>query len=112
VSVGNLARNDRVSLILVDYPNRQRLKILGHIRVVDAGEDPELVKRVEMPTYRARVERVMLISLEAFDWNCPQHITPRFTAAEVERAAEPLRARIARLEARLRELGIAVPSSA
>lgn len=110
VSVGNLARNDRVSLILVDYPNRQRLKILGHIRVVDADEDPELVKRVEMPTYRARVERLMLISLEAFDWNCPQHITPRFSAAEVERATEPLRARIARLEARLRELGMAVPS--
>jgi hypothetical protein len=111
LSVGNLARNDRVSLILVDYPNRQRLKVLGHIRVVDAGDDPELVKRVEMPTYRARVERVMLVSLEAFDWNCPQHITPRFTAAEVDKATEPLRARIAQLEARLRELRVARPSN-
>jgi len=107
VSVGNLARNDRASVILVDYPNRQRLKILGHIRLVDADDDPELVKRVEMPTYRARVERVMLISLEAFDWNCPQHITPRFTAAEVDKATQPLRARIAHLEARLRELDVA-----
>ena len=91
VSVGNLMRNDRACLILVDYPNRRRLKILGHVRAIEADEDPGLVKRVELPAYRARVERAMLISLEAFDWNCPQHITPRFTAAEMQARLEAMR---------------------
>lgn len=106
VSVGNLARNDRVALILMDYPKRQRLKVLGRMRSVDVAElDPEMLKRVEIPTYRARVERVMLIDIEAFDWNCPQHITPRFTQAEVDAAVQPLKQRIAQLEARLHEPG-------
>lgn len=110
VSVGNLVRNDRVALILMDYPKRLRLKILGRVRSVGIVEcDPEILKRVELPTYRARVERVMLIDVEAFDWNCPQHITPRFTQAEVELAVNPLKERIAQLEARLHELGAEVP---
>jgi predicted pyridoxine 5'-phosphate oxidase superfamily flavin-nucleotide-binding protein len=108
VSVGNLARNDRVALILMDYPRRQRLKVLGRMRSVDVSElDPEMLQRVEMPTYRARVERVMLIDVEAFDWNCPQHITPRFTQADVDGVLQPLRQKIADLEAQLRELGVA-----
>ncbi len=110
VSVGNLARNDRVALILMDYAQRQRLKVLGRMRSVDVAElDPEMLKRVEMPTYRARVERVMLIDVEAFDWNCPQHITPRFTQAEMDAAVQPLQQRIARLEELLHELGAEVP---
>ena len=110
VSVGNLARNDRVALILMDYPRRQRLKVLGRMRSADVAElDPEMLKRVEMPTYRARIERVMLIDVEAFDWNCPQHITPRFTQAEVGAAVQPLKQRIAQLEARLRDLGAEAP---
>lgn len=109
VSVGNLSRNDRVALILVDYPKRQRLKVLGRMRSIDVAQvDAQMLKRVEMPTYRARVERVMLIDVEAFDWNCPQHITPRFTQAEVDAAVRPLKERIARLEARLRERGAEV----
>jgi predicted pyridoxine 5'-phosphate oxidase superfamily flavin-nucleotide-binding protein len=83
ISVGNVATNDRVSLILMDYPNRRRLKILGHTRVADAREVPpaELAK-VELPDYRARIERVVYIDVVAFDWNCPQHITPRYTETE------------------------------
>lgn len=109
VSVGNLAHNDRVALILMDYARRQRLKVLGRMRGVDVADlDPELLKRVEIATYRARVERVMLIDVEAFDWNCPQHITPRFTQAEVDAAVQPLKQRIAQLEARLHELGAKV----
>ncbi|MGQ0526172.1 MAG: pyridoxamine 5'-phosphate oxidase family protein [Betaproteobacteria bacterium] len=105
MSVGNLARNDRVALILMDYPRRQRLKVLGRMRSADVAElDPGLLQRVEMPTYRARIERVMLIDVEAFDWNCPQHITPRFTQADVDGVVQPLEQRIAHLEARLREL--------
>ena len=103
VTVGNVAKNDRVALILMDYANRRRLKILGHMRGVDAAQaDPELLHSVEAADYRARVERIMLIEVEAFDWNCPQHITPRYTEAEVAEQTAPLRARIAELERRLR----------
>ena len=101
VSVGNLGGDDRVSLILVDYPNRRRLKILGRARVVEPDREPETVARLEVPGYRAKVERGILVAVEAFDWNCPQHINPRYTAAEVAEAVAPLRARIAELEAAL-----------
>ena len=84
VSVGNAAQNDRVALFLMDYANRLRLKVLGRLQVHDLGDaPPELVFEVELPGYRARIERVIVIRVEAFDWNCPQHITPRFTAAEL-----------------------------
>ncbi len=105
MSVGNAARNDRVALILMDYAHRLRLKVLGHMRAYDiADAPPELVFDVELPDYRARVERVVTIAIEAFDWNCPQHIKPRFTEAEIEEAVQPLRARIAELEAEVKTL--------
>jgi len=87
ISVGNLHANDRVSLFLMDYPNRKRLKVLARSEVLDADECPELRKRVEEPGYPAEVERVVVFHLVAFDWNCPQHITPRFTEAELEALA-------------------------
>jgi len=99
VSVGNLGANDKVSLILVDYPNRTRLKLLGRARVVEAADDPALLESLRQPGYRARLERAVVITVEAFDWNCPQHITPRYSEAEVEALLEPLRARIRELEA-------------
>ena len=102
VSAGNAVRNGRVSLILMDYPHRQRLKLLGRIRFEDASRvDPEILKAVQLPAYRGRVERVAVIEVEAFDWNCPQHIMPRFTEAEVRSAVQPLHDRIAELEAKL-----------
>jgi uncharacterized protein len=82
VSAGNLAGEGRISLILMDYANRRRLKILGRARLVDAADDPALVAKLEDPAYRAHVERAVVIAVEAFDWNCPQHITPRYTEAE------------------------------
>ena len=85
VSVGNVASNDRVSLILMDYPNRRRLKILGHMRVEHADTVPEEdLAAVELPDYSAQVERVVYIDVVAFDWNCPQHITQRFTQSEFD----------------------------
>jgi predicted pyridoxine 5'-phosphate oxidase superfamily flavin-nucleotide-binding protein len=66
----------------MDYANRRRLKILGRARLVDAADDPALVAKLEDPSYRAHVERAVVITIEAFDWNCPQHITPRYTEAE------------------------------
>jgi predicted pyridoxine 5'-phosphate oxidase superfamily flavin-nucleotide-binding protein len=99
VSTGNLAADDRVALILVDYARRRRLKILGRVRIVDAREEGALVERLYPAGYAAHAEQAMLISVEAFDWNCSQHITARFTAAEVEAEFAALRARIAGLEA-------------
>ena len=101
VSVSNLGHDDRVALILVDYPARRRLKILGRARLVEPEEDPATLARLALPGQEARVERGVLIEIEAFDWNCPQHITPRFTATELA----PLHARIAELEAALAAVG-------
>ncbi len=103
VSAGNASHDNRVSIIVMDYASRQRLKLLGRLRFVDVAEaDPALVRRVELPDYRARVERVALIDVAALDWNCPQHITQRFTLEQVNAASQPLHARIAELEAQLR----------
>lgn len=85
ISVGNLSKDDRCSLILMDYPNRRRLKILGHMRVEDARTvSPDVVAQIELSDYRAIVERVAFIDVIAFDWNCPQHITQRYTETEFE----------------------------
>ena len=104
VSVGNLQTDNRVSLILMDYPHRARLKVLGRARIVD-GNDHDALQRLSMPEYKALVERGIVVSVEAFDWNCPQHITPRFTLSEIEEGAAPLRLRIKELELELQELG-------
>ena len=89
ISAGNALTDDRCSLILMDYPNRKRLKILGHMQVKNAGDtSPELLQKLELPGYQARVERVVVIAVSAFDWNCPQHITRRFTEAEIAEMSE------------------------
>jgi predicted pyridoxine 5'-phosphate oxidase superfamily flavin-nucleotide-binding protein len=85
--MGNIAHDDRVSLFLMDYPNRTRLKIMARASVVDAADDPDLVARLHVSGYPARVERAVVFTLEAFDWNCPQHITPRYTEVEWEHMA-------------------------
>ncbi|MBL8515994.1 MAG: 2Fe-2S iron-sulfur cluster binding domain-containing protein [Betaproteobacteria bacterium] len=101
ISTGNLQTNDRISIILMDYARQVRLKLLGRVRLVELDAEPALIKRLELPTYRARVERGVIIQIEGYDWNCPQHITPRFTEAEIEAASAPLRAELAELRARL-----------
>lgn len=82
ISVGNLLGNHRISILLMDYAKQRRLKLLGHARIVSSSEDPSLLERLEVATYRARVERAILIGIDGYDWNCPQHITPRYTEAE------------------------------
>ena len=101
VSVGNLAKNDRVALFLMDYAHQARLKILGHARVIELKDDPALATKLALPGYRAKPERAFLITVDAFDWNCPQHITQRFTLADVEDAVGAMKARIAELESEL-----------
>lgn len=101
LSVGNLNANNRISLILMDYTNRQRLKIWGCARIVHDSEDPDLIAQLEVPSYRARVERGIVIHVEAYDWNCPQHITPRYSKAEVDQLMAPLLEEISELKAQL-----------
>ena len=100
VSVGNLMTDDRVSLFFMDYANKTRLKLFGRARLVDADDQP-MLQRLDLPDYRARVERGFVITIEGFDWNCPQHITERFTLADVRSMASQLTSRIAELEAEL-----------
>ena len=102
LSTGNLSVNDRVALFLMDYKNRERLKILGHARIEDARGYPELTKQVTNLNMRSSVERLVFIDVVSFDWNCPKYITPRYSAEEVEELAGPLRRRIAELETELR----------
>jgi predicted pyridoxine 5'-phosphate oxidase superfamily flavin-nucleotide-binding protein len=97
LSTGNLAANDRVSLFLMDYPRRERLKILGHARVSDSAS--ELVEQLVEQDLRPLVERLFFIEVISFDWNCPKFITPRYSEAEVEAIISPLKKRIAELEA-------------
>jgi uncharacterized protein len=101
ISLGNVAADDRVALIMVDYPNRARLKILAHLAVRDlaADPDPELAARLALPGYKARIERAFVLRLETFDWNCAQHITPRYTETDIADAVASLSSRIAELEA-------------
>jgi len=99
ISLGNITADDRVALFLMDYAGRRRLKILARVEVKDLATDPDLASRLALPGYKAKVERALIFHLEAFDWNCPQHITPRFTEAEISSAVEPMRVRLIALEA-------------
>jgi hypothetical protein len=109
VTQGNLSGtpaapgDNRVALILMDYPSQSRLKILGRAELIEPDNNPErfaeLIDRVRDPEYKAQVEAIMVIHLEALDWNCQQHITPRYTAEQVQQVIAPLEARIKELEA-------------
>ncbi len=99
ISLGNLSKDDRVALIFVDYPRQARLKILAHAKVVTRAERPEVFAKLDVPGYDAKVEHAMLLTVEGLDWNCPQHITPRFTEEQINEAVAPLQERLAALEA-------------
>ncbi len=98
ISTGNFAANDRACLFLVDYPRRARLKIYMRVEQLALDIEPALTNLVFDAGYRAKAERIFRLRLEAFDWNCPQHITPRYTEREIEQAVTPLRERLAQLE--------------
>jgi len=102
ISAGNLSENDQAAIFLMDYPNRRRLKLWGRARVVE--DDPELLARLVEPGYKAKPERAFLFEVEAWDVNCPQHITPRYSEAEIAPALAKLQARIAELEAEVARL--------
>ena len=102
ISMGNLTENDQAFIFLMDYVNRRRIKIWGRAEVIEA--DPTLLKQLADPAYTARPERVFRFHIEAWDSNCPQHITPRFTAEDISPAMQKLRDRIAELEAEVAAL--------
>lgn len=104
ISVGNLNANDRAALFLMDYANQRRLKILVRVEIKDAAEAPELIQQLAMPDHKAKIERAMILRVEAFDWNCPQHITPRFTMDEIKAMTAPIYDHIAKLEKEIAEL--------
>jgi uncharacterized protein len=107
ISTANLQHDDRVALFLMDYPAQSRLKILGRVTIHEGDAEAEkLIEELRVPEERTPPERAILIHIEAFDWNCPQHITPRYTQAELMEMLEPMRHRLEALEAenkRLRE---------
>jgi hypothetical protein len=83
ISAGNLTVNDRVALFLMDYPNQTRLKVIAHARIVEPGEEPALEARLRNGTNGPRIERIFVLSVVGFDWNCSQHITPRYSRTEL-----------------------------
>jgi predicted pyridoxine 5'-phosphate oxidase superfamily flavin-nucleotide-binding protein len=105
LTTGNVSANDRVALILVDYPQRSRLKIIGHASIVPAAEDPALAASLQV-SGMTPAERLVKIKVVAFDWNCPKYITPRYTLAEIEAAMAPLRERIKELETLVGKAGL------
>jgi len=102
LSTGNLAASDRVALFLMDYPQRTRLKILGHAHVKDAREYPDLVAQLASPEVQNKVERLVFIELVSFDWNCPQYITPRYTIEEMKDVMIELQQQIAELNTEIK----------
>jgi hypothetical protein len=99
VSLGNLGHDSRVGLFFMDYPYQARLKILGRVEIHEHdSEAPALIESFRPGDKSDVIERVILIHIEAFDWNCPQHITPRYTLEELEEILSPVRERLARLE--------------
>ncbi|EEF61431.1 pyridoxamine 5'-phosphate oxidase-related FMN-binding [Pedosphaera parvula Ellin514] len=108
VSAGNLTTDNRVALFLMDYPAQTRLKILGYTDIFEGEQAAEWIKRIRDPAYKAVIERVFVIRIEAFDWNCPQHITPRFTAEQIQEAVAPMERRLVELEQQNKALQVAL----
>jgi predicted pyridoxine 5'-phosphate oxidase superfamily flavin-nucleotide-binding protein len=104
ISTGNITTNNNVALILVDYPARARLKILAKVEIVELKDDPGLYDLLALEDYKFKPERMMIFNIEAYDWNCPQHITPRYTVEDIEAAFAGQRDQIAKLEAVIKEL--------
>jgi predicted pyridoxine 5'-phosphate oxidase superfamily flavin-nucleotide-binding protein len=104
VSTGNLATDNRVALIMVDYPAQARLKILGRAEIFEGEQAREWMERLREPGYKAVVERAFVIRIEAFDWNCPQHITRRYTVDQIQEVMADSERRIEELELENRQL--------
>ena len=101
ISSGHIATNPNVALIMVDYPSRTRLKIYAKAEIISINEQPELFALLDLDQYSFRPDQMMLLHIEAYDWNCQQHITPRYTIGEIEEAFNPQKELIGKLEAEI-----------
>lgn len=104
ITVGNITTNNNVALIMVDYPTRTRLKLYAKARVVQLEDDPVLYAQLNVEGYQSRPERMILFEVDAYDWNCPQHITPRYSIEEINKAFASQNEYISQLEAELKKL--------
>jgi len=104
ISVGNIGGQEKVSIIMVDYPSKTRLKLYATAEIIELKEDPELLNKLILENYKFRPERMMVFNLEAYDWNCPQHITPRYTLEEIDKAFSTQRKYTIKLEEEIKEL--------
>ncbi len=104
ISLGNMAKDDRTALFFMDYPNRARLKVMARTRAVNLADHPDLAQALIDDDYGAKVERGFLFEVEAYDWNCSQHITPRLTEADLDALLTRFKNRIADLEAENKRL--------
>jgi len=104
ISLGNISNNDKVALFLMSYPQRARLKIYARAKAVELKDNEELYNKLKPSDYKFRPERMILFEIQAYDWNCPQHITPRFTKEDIEMAFQPQKEYIAKLENTIKEL--------
>lgn len=104
ISTGNISKNEKVALIMISYPQRARLKLYANARIVDLEENKELYDLLKPEDYKFRPERMLIFDIQAYDWNCPQHITPRYTVEEIEQVLQPQRKYIADLESKVKEL--------
>jgi predicted pyridoxine 5'-phosphate oxidase superfamily flavin-nucleotide-binding protein len=110
ISAGNIQSNNKISLIIMDYPHKARLKIWAKAEIVTKSDNPNFIQQLQNPDYKTPVERAIILTVEAFDWNCPQHIKPRFTEQDVanwfaphQQKIDELTAEVNRLKARLGE---------
>ncbi len=104
ISTGNISKNEKVALIMVSYPHRARLKMYARAKIVELKDNKALYDLLKPDDYQFRPERIMIFEIQAYDWNCPQHITPRFTSEEIEHALLPQKKYISDLESKVKEL--------
>jgi hypothetical protein len=104
ISVGNIATNNNVSMIMVDYPARARLKIYARANIIELKDDPDLYESLDLPEYKFRPERMIVFDIEAYDWNCPQHITPRYSLEDIQQLLVFQKYELKQLEEEIRRL--------
>lgn len=111
ISVGNAATNQKASLFLMNYPRKARLKLYADIRIVEITDDPHLFDLLDPDTYKHKAERMMIFEVRAYDWNCPQHITPRYTMQDIETAFADRNAYVRKLEMEVELLRTVIESN-
>ncbi|MCS3795063.1 pyridoxamine 5'-phosphate oxidase family protein [Niastella sp. OAS944] len=104
ITVGNIANNNNVALIMIDYPTRTRLKLYAKARIIELEEDPVLYAQLDLEGYQFRPERMMVFDVDAYDWNCQQHITPRYSIEEINKAFASQSEYISQLEEEIKKL--------